>query len=90
MQKEFIKFLKDNNIYYKFRYRLKKDKNITISIFLNTFPFPNDDYISCAFPWDKDEFDFWNKMDDKWRKIVRKSKFTNIIRKLINKIFKKK
>ena len=89
MQKEFIKFLKDNNIYYKYRYRLKKYNNITISIFLNRFPFPNG-YISGAFTWDKDEFDFWNKMDDKWRKIVRKSKFTNIIRKLINKIFKKK
>ena len=89
MQKEFIKFLKDNNIYYKYRYRLKKYNNMTISIFLNIFPFP-DYYICSAFPWEKDEFDFWNKMDDKWRKIVRKSKFTNIIRKLINKIFKKK
>ena len=89
MQKEFIKFLKDNNIYYKYRYRLKKDRNITISIFLNTFPFPYE-YIYSAFPWDKDEFDFWKKKDDKWKKIVRKSKSTNIIRRLINKIFKKK
>ena len=89
MQKEFIKFLKDNNIYYKYRYRLKKYRNITISIFLNTFPFPNE-YICSAFPWENDEFNFWNKMDYKWGKIVRKSKSTNIIRRLINKIFNKK
>jgi hypothetical protein len=89
MEKEFIKFLKDNKIYYKFRYRLKKDNCMTISEFFRRYPFP-ENYFLFAFMWSDKECDFWNAMDDKWRKIVRKSKSTNIIRRLINKIFKKK
>lgn len=89
MQKDFIKFLKDNKIYYKFRYRLKKDSYMTISEFFRRYPFP-ENYIIFAFLWSDKEYKFWDAMDDKWRKIVRKSKSTNIIRRLINKIFKKK
>lgn len=83
MEKEFIKFLKDNKIYYKFRYRLKKDNYMTISEFFRRYPFP-ENYIIFAFIWGDKEHEFWNAMDDKWKKIVRKSKSTNIIRRLIN------
>jgi len=77
--KEFVKFLKDNNIYDKFIYDLQQDINMRKKkghpyIEVNNFCNETDylDYILGAFPWGNtpEGTDFWIRYNHKWVKYI--------------------
>jgi hypothetical protein len=74
--KIFIRFLKEKNAFYAFRrnfdtyFYCSSQPPITCRQYLDKVP--NYNYITDAFHWmDSIEgYDFWNNIDECWRKIV--------------------
>lgn len=70
MKDKFIKFLKEENVYYRFRSYFTFDTlNDNLELYLNeTNP---EDYVTI-FDWnDTDEgWDFWNALNYKWKKLM--------------------
>jgi len=73
--KNFVKFLKDNNIYDKFIYYLQQDINMRKKIsypYIEINNFCDEvnvyQYIKTAFLWRStpEGYDFWNYWDDRW------------------------
>lgn len=64
----FIKFLKDEMVYQRFRYNrlsAEKFKVRECMLFKNLF---HDEFVSGSFVWDKtsEGHEFWSDIDDKW------------------------
>lgn len=69
---KFEAFLKENNCYEEFEINTKKYyTDISFKdVIKNTFYTERIyDFVACAFCWDNERFDFWDKLDDKWRAI---------------------
>jgi len=79
--KKFVKFLKDNGVYNEFIYNCNNKANNAFIRkewkSLKTFCTDLNDYayIRYAFIWieTKEGYDFWNKIDDDWNKLLNES-----------------
>ena len=74
--KKFKRFLKEQNIYYAFRYNYDNEfgfrgLNYTCVQYMSAIYLP-ENVLAYAFSWDnsKEGFRFWQTMDSRWRLIV--------------------
>jgi len=69
--KNFVEFLKDNNIYDQFIYNLKNYNSISLDDYCYKIYITS--YILDAFSWKhtKEGYDFWDEMSDKWIKYLK-------------------
>jgi len=77
MKDEFIKFLKSKRIFSKFERNLKSDRDITFDEYSDSKSEEGGiDLLISAFYWDQtpENYDFWDEIDEDWRKIVNNTK----------------
>ena len=69
--KEFVKYLKDNNIHEEFIYNCEHYNKNLINNINKTKPH---DYVNVSFIWSytKEGYDFWYDIYNKWRKYLKK------------------
>ena len=75
--RRFTRFLKENNVFYAFRsnydvyFKFESQPDLTCRQYLDKLK--NYNFIAYAFHWEdsKEGHDFWDKLDTKWRNIVR-------------------
>ena len=70
MKNEFIAFLKKHKAYKKYAYNLRKNRSVSVDLFLDSIePYR---YLYAAFDWGlvNESYAYWEKLWHKWDEII--------------------
>ena len=65
LQRQFMRFLEENDLYDDFTFNLWKERKITFKQFVDNEEEPRF-WADNAFIWSADEYDYWSVVRKKW------------------------